>query len=413
MQTLLFPCRLKKTPYQSAMGDAENNQTSKKRAGVELNRDNPGLDDDDEETSEQPAGTFRRATDEVLASRRIVKVRRHQTPSPAPSIEAPSPASNPFAGIRLVPPASSSDNIKSENKVDEPKSESDIEEKTDGADDNAKKSESKVDDDPKSELNAQKDETDGKERNDNGETNASKDVKYGENGSGEENAQNNSEASSFSSFQQLSNGQNAFSGITGSGFSSTSFSFGSLSKDGSANSIFGGFGSPSNNNSSIFGTSVANTDASKSEGSRFPPMQEVIVETGEENEKAVFSADSVLFEFIDGGWKERGKGELKVNVSTTGTGKARLVMRARGNYRLILNANLFPGMKLTNMEKKGITFACVNSADEGKVGLSTIALKFKDASFVGDFQAAVMEHKGKNDGAAFKTGENSPKVSDE
>ncbi|KAL6568120.1 hypothetical protein OROHE_003804 [Orobanche hederae] len=395
------------------MGDVENNQPSKKRAGVELNRDNPGLDDD-EETSEQPAGTFRRATDEVLASRRIVKVRRHQTPSPAPSIEDPPPASNPFAGIRLVPPASSSDNSKSDNKVDEPKIESEIEEeKTCGSDDNAKKSEIIVVDDTKSELNAQKDETDGKVKNDNGETNASEDVKDGENGNRQENAQKNSEASPFSSFQQLSSGQNAFSGITGSGFSSTSFSFGSLSKDGSANPIFGGLGAPSKDNASIFGTSVANTAVSKSEGSRFPPMQEVSVETGEENEKAVFSADSILFEFIDGGWKERGKGELKVNVSTTGTGKARLVMRAKGNYRLILNANLFPDMKLRNMEKKGITFACVNSADEGKVGLSTIALKFKDASFVGDFQAAVMEHKGKSDGAALKAPENSPKVSDD
>ncbi|KAL0380432.1 UNVERIFIED_CONTAM: Nuclear pore complex protein B [Sesamum angustifolium] len=140
-------------------------------------------------------------------------------------------------------------------------------------------------------------------------------------------------------------------------------------------------------------------------------MQEVAVETGEENEKAVFTSDAALFEFIDGAWKERGKGELKINVSTTGTGKSRLIMRARGNYRLILNASLFPDMKLTNMDKKGITFACVNTASEGKDGLSTIALKFKDASIVEDFRAAVVEHKSKT-APALKTPENSPQASD-
>ena len=138
-------------------------------------------------------------------------------------------------------------------------------------------------------------------------------------------------------------------------------------------------------------------------------MQEVTVETGEENEKSVFNADSVLFEFLDGGWKERGKGEIKVNVSSTGTGKARLVMRARGNYRLILNAGLYSEMKLTAMEKKGVTFACMNSNGEGKKdGLSTFALKFKDPSIAEEFRAVVTEHKGKTTTAGLKTPENSP-----
>ncbi|KAI3455399.1 hypothetical protein Pfo_012062 [Paulownia fortunei] len=454
------------------MGDAENNfQPSKKRAaGVQLSRDNPGLDDN-EETCEQEAGSFKRASDEVLATRRIVKVRRQQTSS-TPAAPAPSPASNPFAAIRLVPPASSAppveleansgksqeteqiDESKSENKVDKPKVESTAEEdKTDVNDDNAKQSESKVDD-SKAQPDAQKDETDyvsklntaksaveevteggnsgdGVKKDteaDNSETEVRKDVEDAGNDeekeNGEATAEKNAETASFSSFQQLSSSQNAFSGLTGTGFSSTSFSFGSIPKDGpplgsSTDSLFGlksdhptfGFGVSNSENSSIFGTSGANI-VNKSEGSKFPPMQEVPVETGEENEKAVFTADSVLFEFIDGVWKERGKGELKVNVSTTGTAKARLIMRARGNYRLILNASLFPDMKLTNMDKKGITFACMNSAGEGKDGLSTIALKFKDASIVEDFRSAVMEHKAKTP-AALKTPENSPKASDE
>ncbi|PIM97979.1 hypothetical protein CDL12_29545 [Handroanthus impetiginosus] len=377
------------------MGDADDNiQPSKKRAaGVQLSRDDPDLDDN-EETSDQETGTFKRASDEVLATRRIVKVRRQQLSTPS----APSPASNPFASIHLVPPASAptvesdaagvttmgseqvdKNDSKSGNVVDEPNDES-----TAGAKPSENKAESvngEVAEGENAENGVKKaTEADGSEKE------ATKEVESKgndeEKGNGEVTTEKNAQTTSFSSFQQLSSGQNAFSGLSGTGFSSTSFSFGSTP---------------------IFGTSGANL-ASKSEG---PSMQEVPVETGEENEKAVFMSNSVLFEFIDGAWKERGKGELKINVSTDGTRKARLIMRARGNYRLILNANLFPDMKLTNMDKKGITFACVNSASEGKDGLSTIALKFKDASIVEEFRAAVMEHKSKT-AIALKTPENSP-----
>ncbi|XP_057773024.1 LOW QUALITY PROTEIN: nuclear pore complex protein NUP50A-like [Salvia miltiorrhiza] len=429
------------------MGDAENLQPSKKRAaGVQLSRDNPGLDDDE---PEQEAGTFKKASDDVLAKRRIVKVRRPQMSTPA----APPPsASNPFAAIQLVPLTSSApsqveahsgqsketeqiDESKSENKVDEPSRDESIkEEKSDVNDDNTKQSENKVDD-----SNAQPDDNVVVQEKDNSvveevvvsgnggdeatipteadtvETQTGKDEKDNGDDKEKENeatAEKNEEAVPFSSFRQLSSNQNAFSGLTGTGFSSPSFSFGSINKDGTApksdSTTTFSFGVSNNGSSSIFGSSGASS-ISKSEGNKFPPMQEVPIQTGEENENAVFTADSILFEYIDGSWKERGKGELKVNVSTTGTGKGRLVMRARGNYRLILNASLFPDMKLTNMDKKGITFACVNSAGEGKDALSTFALKFKDPSIVEDFRAEVTKHKSTAP-VALRTPENSPKA---
>lgn len=229
----------------------------------------------------------------------------------------------------------------------------------------------------------------------------------------------------MSSFQQLSSSQNAFTGLAGTGFSTSTFTFGSIpNKDGSPSgpgtgSLFGqktdqasfGFGLCNNGNSSIFQTTGPSI-VSKNEGAGFPSMQEVPVETGEENERVVFSADSVLFEFFNGVWKERGKGELKINVSTTGTERARLLMRARGNYRLILNASLYSDMKLTNMDKRGITFACINSTGENKDGLSTFALKFKDGSIVEEFRTVVEAHKGKT-ATDLKTPENSPKASDD
>ncbi|KAH7373345.1 hypothetical protein KP509_17G051100 [Ceratopteris richardii] len=140
--------------------------------------------------------------------------------------------------------------------------------------------------------------------------------------------------------------------------------------------------------------------------------------TGEEGEKMVFGADATLFEFQDGTWKERGKGELRINVPMEGTGKARMLMRSKGNFRLILNASLFPGMKMTPMDSRGVTFACANSAVEEKSGLATYALKFKDNIVTNNFRYAVDSHENlpldTADGTknpsheALKTPENSP-----
>ncbi|GMI73193.1 hypothetical protein like AT1G52380 [Hibiscus trionum] len=443
------------------MGDAENTlPPSKKRAaGREISRDNPGLDDDDD-SSEQMTGTFKKASEEVLANRRIVKVRRNQTSSTA--------SPNPFSGIRLVPPSgqtvapaapsavhesgttttqvtadapiSSEKEVSEDGKNDINKSEkseggnnNQSEKKPDETDlerasENIKQLESKKDE-PVSDAAAVKDSADDgtsdvvkektqKEANDEKPTGGvetkdedKKDDKTADadNRDNSENADIAAEGASLSSFQQLSSSQNAFTGLAGTGFSTSTFSFGSTTKDGGTGSF--GFGLSTNGNSSLFNTSGTSI-VSKSEGSGFPAMQEVPVETGEENEKVVFSADTMLFEFIDGGWKERGKGELKVNVSTTGVERARLLMRARGNYRLILNASLYPDMKLTNMDKRGITFACMNSSTgEEKEGLSTFALKFKDASIVEEFRVAVMAHKG-NNSTVLKTPENSPKATE-
>ncbi|XP_004235706.1 nuclear pore complex protein NUP50A [Solanum lycopersicum] len=449
------------------MGDAENSlQPSKKRAAIkELSRDNPGLDDDENE-AELETGSFKKASEEVMASRRIVKVRRSQTTS-----STATPSANPFAAIRLVPPTESSipstvitsevesgitssgkpedkndigeatrketndvckEELKESDQISKP-SEGNVDEsnvvkekvETPNEADKPESAEEKVADDEKVQAETKEGTVVEKSEND-----SKKDVEVEktkneeQNDAGGEKSEKGAETASFSSFQQLSSGQNAFTGFSGTGFSSTTFSFGGISKEGSslgfgsesgAGSLFGaksdqspfGLNLPTNGSTSLFGNSGSSL-VNKSEGTGFPSKEEVTVETGEENEKPVFAADSVLFEYLNGGWKERGKGELKVNVSTTGEGKGRLVMRTKGNYRLILNASLFPEMKLANMDKRGVTFACLNSAADGK-GLSTIALKFKDASIVEDFRAAVVEHKGTTTGS-LKTPENSPKA---
>ncbi|KAK9677138.1 hypothetical protein RND81_11G123500 [Saponaria officinalis] len=414
----------------------EENQPSKKRAaGRELSRDNPGLDDD-EDVDETEMGTFKKASDEVLATRKIVKVRRQQT-STTPS----GPTSNPFAGIRLVPtppdPAPAPANAPTEAQAVEDDAAVDDSETKDDATTEPKVKNAVCEEKPmpvqQPEVNqldqavgdtaenvvAAKpvDEVSADDEKTNGV--APTDEKQAVNDKAESNDKNENEKTEdntgtpWKSFQQLSNSQNAFTGVAGSGFPTSAFSFGSIQKDGSGSPsqpsvpTFS-FGTSNSSSTPLFGTTVTGSSfGGKTEGSAFSSAQEVPRETGEENEETVFSADSILFEFIDGGWKERGKGEVKVNVLKDETRKARLVMRAKGNLRLILNASLYSDLKLTKMEKKGITFACVNSANDIKDSLSTFALKFKDASIVEEFSSVVSTHKGKP-ATSLKTPENSP-----
>jgi Ran-binding protein 3 len=57
------------------MAGEEHAQTSRKKrvADKQNNKDNPESDDD---SPEQEAGTFKKASEEVMATRRIVKVQR-------------------------------------------------------------------------------------------------------------------------------------------------------------------------------------------------------------------------------------------------------------------------------------------------------------------------------------------------
>jgi len=114
-------------------------------------------------------------------------------------------------------------------------------------------------------------------------------------------------------------------------------------------------------------------------------MKEIEQQTGEEDEDIMFKTDGALYEYVsteeDGkapGWRERGRGEFRIN-STKKKDNVRMIMRTKGNFRLILNASMFKGQKFAKMEGgKGVTFPCVNAASENKK-MTTYALKMRVA----------------------------------
>ncbi|CEJ59182.1 hypothetical protein PMG11_07815 [Penicillium brasilianum] len=73
---------------------------------------------------------------------------------------------------------------------------------------------------------------------------------------------------------------------------------------------------------------------------------EQTIETGEEEEENLFTCKGKLFHFSSGEWKERGVGTFKVNSRTSETGKqhGRMIMRADGALRVMLNSPVFKGM---------------------------------------------------------------------
>ena len=94
-------------------------------------------------------------------------------------------------------------------------------------------------------------------------------------------------------------------------------------------------------------------------------LEDKPVVTGEEAERTVYSADGALFEFADGCWKERGRGELRVNVAKEEPRRARLIMRSKGNLRLLLNASLASFVTCTKMDgQRGASFPAINCASQ-------------------------------------------------
>ena len=81
----------------------------------------------------------------------------------------------------------------------------------------------------------------------------------------------------------------------------------------------------------LLGASPCAGDKSKAEGAEasgqgpaaeappvLQPQRDGPIATGEEDEKTVLSNEGVLYNFDPAGWKERGRGELRIKVAPSG-----------------------------------------------------------------------------------------------
>ncbi|CAN6647578.1 ran-specific GTPase-activating protein 2 [Trichomonascus vanleenenianus] len=105
------------------------------------------------------------------------------------------------------------------------------------------------------------------------------------------------------------------------------------------------------------------------------PLEEKKIETGEENEDSVFSCRAKLYAMdltqSDQGWKERGVGTLHLNTMKLedGTTKNRIVMRADGVLKVILNLPLLKNFEVMSGMKSSLSsekFVRLSALENGK-----------------------------------------------
>ncbi|KAI4718989.1 hypothetical protein E4T48_04754 [Aureobasidium sp. EXF-10727] len=110
------------------------------------------------------------------------------------------------------------------------------------------------------------------------------------------------------------------------------------------------------------------------------------IETGEEGETTEYTCRAKLYNFVDKKeWKERGVGVLRLNVTEPkpddedSTIKARIVMRADGSHRVILNTPVQKALKYGDVRGErptGHFMSLVGSLD-GKPQLEVLQLKLR------------------------------------
>jgi len=176
--------------------------------------------------------------------------------------------------------------------------------------------------------------------------------------------------------------------------------FGGLAKGGGGFGVFGKGSGDAVKTGLAFGGDVAkekavlpvfgSTKSSQEQG------KEEAVTTGEEEEDTLYSCMASLYEFDTGQWKEKGKGMLKLNKHKD-KGTIRLIMRQQGNLKLMLNAHVWDGMKITKMEEsKGISFSCINHlTDDSANTLTMFAVRTRDAGAIQGLCEALDTHSSK------------------
>ncbi|CAG8791638.1 20806_t:CDS:2, partial [Cetraspora pellucida] len=171
-------------------------------------------------------------------------------------------------------------------------------------------------------------------------------------------------------------------------------------------SLMGKFGSKSESSygsfttSSIFGESVQDNDndddGKKSDaedvpfgtGAR-PLLQEQEVFTGEEEEITRHTVRAKLFCMgNEHQWKERGVGMLKLNYPKDCEKSPRLIMRADGVLRVILNISLFHGMSVERSQEKFVRIVAFEGTSTTPVHF---AIKLSNTHAADDLYDAILE----------------------
>merc|ERR1719193_2318137 len=122
-----------------------------------------------------------------------------------------------------------------------------------------------------------------------------------------------------------------------------------------------------------------------------PLPDKVDVVTGEEEEEVLYSHRAKLFRLVDGEWKERGIGDVKI-LKHKSSNKIRLLMRREQVLKICLNHALSASVVSMIQEKTSNSWTWVaQDFSDGELATMTFALRFKTAEIAKDFKAACEE----------------------
>ncbi|XP_050395054.1 E3 SUMO-protein ligase RanBP2 [Patella vulgata] len=127
-----------------------------------------------------------------------------------------------------------------------------------------------------------------------------------------------------------------------------------------------------------------------------PLPEKVEVKTMEEDEDELFNNRAKLYRFVDGEWKEKGLGVMKI-LEHTQTGSRRIVMRRDQIHKVCCNHRITPDLVIKPMiksEGKALVWFAVDFSDEEEK-VEQLSARFKTAEIAANFQALFEESKEK------------------
>ncbi|GLG99976.1 E3 SUMO-protein ligase RanBP2 [Gryllus bimaculatus] len=138
-----------------------------------------------------------------------------------------------------------------------------------------------------------------------------------------------------------------------------------------------------------------------------PLPDKVPVHTGEEEEEVLYCHRAKLFRFMDGMWKERGIGDIKI-LKHKQTCKVRLVMRREQVLKLCLNHFLTAEMVFSEKDEKSWFWTAADFA-EGEIHQEKLAIRFQNKDVAVAFKEAIDKAQA-NLGSPTKTDRHSSEV---
>ncbi|XP_065682219.1 E3 SUMO-protein ligase RanBP2 isoform X2 [Hydra vulgaris] len=150
----------------------------------------------------------------------------------------------------------------------------------------------------------------------------------------------------------------------------------------------------------LFATEQIENENNEAESEYDPHVESIVqvtklknIQTGEEDDEALFKHRCKLYRYVSGQWKERGVGEIKLTKNIV-TGYRRIIMRREVIHKLCANHAIMPNMELKPLMSSDKSWVWFTPSDysEGLPPISSqFCVKFTSIEIANQFKAIFEE----------------------